>query len=190
MTIEVISANTIKVALDEFDMADYNVTFDDLDRKSPETKSLLIDLLNSIKQEKNIDLSAERIFVEAFPKDDGGCLLYLSMLGSATKQPLKKASLYNSIICRILGPDELVEISCKLFKLYNHITHNSELYYDDSSYFLILNTFKKADKKMRGFLSEYCEIIGGEETECSQIRENCSCVIAVNAIEEISKKAI
>ena len=189
MTIEIISANTIKIVLNEFDMSAYEVSFDKLDRSSPETKKLLIDLIRNIQEEKNIDLSSERLFVEAFPKDDGGCLLYLSMLNNNMKVLQEKNSLYNSMVCKIKSPKDLIEISNQLFNLYNHILHNSELYYLDGEYQLILHTFKKADKKLKTFLSEYCEIVGNGEIDSSSIREYYSCIFPINAIEEIIKKA-
>lgn len=188
MTIEIISSNTIKITLDEIDMSSYDVSFEKLDRSSPETKRLLIDLIESIREEKNIDLSTERLFVEAFPKDDGGCLLYLSMLNANIKTTPEKSSLYNTLICKIESPDNLIEISIQLFNLFNHILHNSELYYNEGVYQLILHTFKRSDKKLKSFLSEYCEISGLGEIDSSSIREYYTCIFPINAIEEITKK--
>lgn len=188
MLIEIISSNTIKVILDEYDMAIYDISFEQLDRSSPETKRLLIDLIESINEEKNIDLSEERIFVEAFPKDDGGCLLYLSMLNSNVKVTPEKTSLYTSIICTIDDYSILKNLCSNLYNLYSHITHNSELYYRDGHYYIILHTFKRADNKMRTFLNEYCAITGNGETDCSYIREYCQCIFSLNAIEEVTKK--
>lgn len=189
MLIEIISSNTIKVELDELDMSAYDISFDKLDRSSPETRKLLVDLIDDINKEKDIDLTEERIFVEAFPKDDGGCLLYLSMLGN-TITTAEKNSIYNSSICKITTPETLSKLASELYKLYNHITHNSELYYKDGNYFLILHTFKRADKKLKYFLNEYCEIIGRTEIDCSYIREYSQCIFSVNAIEEINKRDI
>ena len=101
MTIEIISSNTIKVVLDQFDMSAYDISFEELDRSSPETKKLLIDLIENINEGKNVNLTDERIFVEAFPKDDGGCLLYLSMLSNTIKKATENTGLYSSVICKI-----------------------------------------------------------------------------------------
>ena len=190
MVIELISSNTIKVVLDEDDMLSYDVSFDKLDRSSPETKRLLIDLIESIKEEKSIDLSSEKLFVEAFPDEEGGCLLYLSMLSSNIKVTPENGSLYNSIICRIDSPDVLLKVCSRLYNLFNHILHNSELYYQDGTYQLILHIFKKADKKLKIFLSEFCEIVGTGEIDSSSVREHYTCVFPINAIEELNKKQI
>ena len=190
MTIEIISSNTIKVVLDQFDMSAYDISFEELDRSSPETKKLLIDLIENINEGKNVNLTDERIFVEAFPKDDGGCLLYLSMLSNTIKKATENTGLYSSVICKIATPEILSALCLKLFTLYSHITHNSELYYSNGDYHLILHTYKRADKKMRNFLNEYCEIVGTNEIDCSYIREYSQCIFPINAIEEINKKPI
>lgn len=188
MVIEIISFNTIKIILDEKDMSSYDISFDKLDRSNPETKRLLVDLIESIKDEKNIDLSSERLFVEAFPKEDGGCLLYLSMLNNNIKVTPEKSSLYNSIICKIDSPDILIKLSSKIYILFNHILHNSELYYHDGTYQLILHIFKRADKKLKTLINEFCEISGSGEIDASAIREHYTCIFPINAIEEINRK--
>ncbi len=188
MIIEIISSNTIKIILNENDMSLYDISFDKLDRSNPETKRLLIDLIDNIKDEKNIDLSSERLFVEAFPKDDGGCLLYLSILNSNVKVTPEKSSLYITLICKIDSPEVLLEVTSKIYEMFNHILHNSELYYSDGTYQLILQIFKKADKKLRTILGEFCQISGNSEIEASAIREHYTCIFPINAIEEISRK--
>ena len=188
MVIEIISSNTIKIILNENDMSLYDISFDKLDRSNPETKRLLIDLIDNIKDEKNIDLSSERLFVEAFPKDDGGCLLYLSILNSNVKVTPEKSSLYNTLICKIDSPEVLLSVTSKIYEMFNHILHNSELYYSDGTYQLILQIFKKADKKLKTILSEFCQISGNGEIEASAIREHYTCIFPINAIEEISRK--
>ena len=188
MIIEIISSNTIKVVLNKNDMSLYNVSFENLDRSSPETKRLLLDLIHNIKEEKDLDLSSEKLFVEAFPKEDGGCLLYLSTLNGSVKVTPEKSNLYNSIICEIKSPEILLNVSKKLYNLFIHILHNSELYYKDGTYQLILHTYKRADKKLKTVLSEFCEIVGSGEVDSSLIREHYMCVFPIDAIEEINRK--
>lgn len=189
MIIEIISSSTIKIVLDQDDMAIYNIDFDKLDRSNPETKRLLIDLIDIIKFEKDVDLAEKKLFVEAFPKDDGGCLLYLSMLEQNINYSNNKGSLYNTIICKITSPSVLLKLSSKLFTLFNHILHNSELYYYDGIYILILHTFKRADKKVKTLLTEFCDITGSGETDASTIREYYNCIYPLNAIEELKNKS-
>ncbi len=190
MVIEVISSNTIKVILTEDDMSSYDVSFEKLDRSNPETKRLLIELISSIKAEKDVDLSSERLFVEAFPKDDGGCLLYLSMLGNNVKIATDRMTVYNTLICKISSPQALMRICTKICEQYNYIIHNSELYYDNGVYQLILQIYKKTDRKLKNMLSEFCSISGTSELEASVIREHFNCIFPIDAIEETTNKYI
>ena len=72
--------------------------------------------------------------------------------------------------------------------MFNHILHDSELYYLEGNFILILHTFKKADKRIRTFLSEFCEITGDDDIDLYTVREYFNCIFPVNAIEEINKK--
>ena len=148
MVIQIISSNTIKITLDGHDMDCYNVSFEKLDRANPETKHLLLDLIQYIQDEKKIDLSSERLFVEAFPKDDGGCLLYISVLSNSMKSTPDKNSLYNSIICKMTSPQELIEISHQIYNNFNHILHNSELYFSDNTYILRITSYNVCYTKL------------------------------------------
>lgn len=190
MIIEIISNNTIKIMLDESDLLRYDVSYEKLDRSSPQTKKLLIDLIEIINNEKSIDLSSERLFVEAFPQDQGGCLLYISMLNSKNRTIPDKNSFYTSIVCDIDNPSKLNLVATQTFNMFSHILHNSELYYSDGIYKLIIHTFKRSDKKMQSFLSEYCSISGSGDVACSAIREYSPCLISNNAIEAIIKAEI
>lgn len=190
MVIEVISSNTIKVILSQDDMSLYDVSFEKLDRSNPETKRLLLDLIDDIKEQKNVDLSSERLFVEAFPKDDGGCLLYLSMLNSNVHISADRPTVYNTLICTMSSPQSLMQVCSRIYEYYNHIVHNSELYYDNGTYQLILQIYRKTDRKLRTMLNEFCEISGSTDLEASVIREHYTCLFAIDAVEEINRKQI
>jgi hypothetical protein len=63
-------------------MFDLDIKYESLSGKNPETKRLLAHVLKSIRLDQKVgfDFSCERIFVEAFPRPDGGCMLYVSSL--------------------------------------------------------------------------------------------------------------
>ncbi|MCL2087375.1 MAG: adaptor protein MecA [Oscillospiraceae bacterium] len=82
MQIDVLSQNTLKLTLTRLDMFDLDIKYESLSGKNPETKRLLSHVLKSIQLDKKVgfDFSGERLFVEAFPRPDGGCMLYISSL--------------------------------------------------------------------------------------------------------------
>ena len=191
MIFEIISSNTIKITLTKNDMEFYNITFDKLDRSNIETKQLLADLIETIYTKQNIDLSNEKLFVEAFEKEDGGCLLYLSSLDNNVEiAPQQNNSLYSTIICKINNIETLTTLSEILYNKFYHIIHNSELLFANQCYLLILHIFKKTDKKLKILLSEYCDYTNATDVKSSNTKEYAKYILPVNAIEEIIKKNI
>jgi hypothetical protein len=91
MQIDILSSNTLKLTLSRLDMFDLDIKYESLSGKNPETKRLLAHVLKSIRLDQKVgfDFTCERIFVEAFPRPDGGCMLYVSSLeadGSGRKR--------------------------------------------------------------------------------------------------------
>ena len=82
MQIDVLSQNTLKLTLSRVDMFDLDIKYESLSGKNPDTKRLLSHVLRTVKLDKSagVDFSGERLFVEAFPRPDGGCMLYISCL--------------------------------------------------------------------------------------------------------------
>ncbi len=167
-------------------MLDYDINYERLDRKNPETKRLLIELLEAVRDEKNIDLSSEKLYVEAFPQNDGGCLLYISVLNDKLKP---KIELYSEIVCEISDICELLPLCSKLYKSYSHLLRSSELFFNEKTYRLIINTFSKSDIKLSTFLSEYGNLIGKGEVISASTREHFINIIDKDAVEKLSSLA-
>ncbi|MCL2036111.1 MAG: adaptor protein MecA [Oscillospiraceae bacterium] len=96
MQIDVLSQNTLKLTLSRLDMFDLDIKYESLSGKNPDTKRLLSQVLRTVKLDKSsgVDFSGERLFVEAFPRPDGGCMLYISSL---TEDSKNKSLSHNSI---------------------------------------------------------------------------------------------
>ncbi|MCL1880618.1 MAG: adaptor protein MecA, partial [Oscillospiraceae bacterium] len=82
MQIDVLSQYTLKLTLTRYDMFDMDIKYESLSGTNPDTKRLLSHVLNLAKLDENagLDFTGERLFVEAFPRPDGGCMLYISSL--------------------------------------------------------------------------------------------------------------
>jgi len=98
MQIDVLSQNTLKLTLSRHDMFDLDINYESLSGKNPDTKRLLSNVLSSVKLDKNsgVDFSGERLFVEAFPRPDGGCMLYISCLAEENRKPERQERTVNS----------------------------------------------------------------------------------------------
>ena len=183
MTIEVISTNTVKITLTEVDMLDYDINYERLDRKNPETKRLLIELLEAVREEKNIDLCSEKLYVEAFPQNDGGCLLYISILNDRLKP---KIELYSELVCEIDDLDSVIALCSRVYQSYSHLIRSSELYFNGKKYRLIINTFPKVDNKINNLLNEYGNETGKGELLSASTREHFEPILEKEAIERLS----
>lgn len=183
MLIEIISESTVKVTLSKSDMEDYAVSYEELDRKNPETRQLLLELIDIIEEEKSLDLCAEKLFVEAFPQSDGGCLLYISIIDSNLK---RKNNLYNEIVCTVPDTESLIALCKQLYQFYCHLFRKSELYRDSDSFRLIIHTFSKSDRKIRMLLSEYGTILGASPVLSELTREHGELILEDNAVERLS----
>ena len=81
-----ISNSTIKIFLSNEEMVRYNIKFDDLNKEKYETKIFILNLINEIKKINNIDLSNEKLYIEAFEQSNGSCLIYISIKGDKFKR--------------------------------------------------------------------------------------------------------
>lgn len=193
MRIEVINSNTIKVILSEYDMSDYDICYERLSHKDPDTKRLLVELLQLVRTEKNIDLCNERIFIEAFPCTDGGCMLYISPLTetaapvSAPSRVRPKASLHTGLVCETQNVDELAALCGQLHRRFSHIIHESQLYRGEKGYRLVLYVYNRLEEKLMPLLREFGRLDGKGELPCARTREHCTCLVEQGAVETIVK---
>ena len=80
------SGNTLKLTLNKFDMTDMGIKYETLSKKSEQTRNLLTRVLDAVKLNASVDcnvrfdFTGERLFVEAFPRPDGGCMMYISCI--------------------------------------------------------------------------------------------------------------
>ncbi len=83
MYYDALSSNTVKITLTKKDMSDYSIKSEALRSRSAESKRSLTRFLKKFQSESSLfpGQSADRLFLEAFPQDDGGCVVYVSTLG-------------------------------------------------------------------------------------------------------------
>ncbi len=183
MTITLISNSTVKVALTEKDMQNYNMDFERLDRESTATKLFLLKIINEIRNSNDIELSKEKLYVEAFRQGSGGCLIYIS-IGSDKFRPREKP--FRELIYEFCNLTELIRISSLLWKNYNHLFRTSELYCSEKSYRLIVKALSKTEDKLCSILGEYGNRIDSDEIILAATREHCSTLIEKNAVETLA----
>jgi len=209
MQIDILSSNTLKLTLSRLDMFDLDIKYESLSGKNPETKRLLAHVLKSIRLDQmshkvGFDFTCERIFVEAFPRPDGGCMLYVSSLeadgvGKKRKPQLKpkeeiqnteeqisktkKECLKSLLIFETDGVQELGCV-CKslcLQKEWERINFESALYICENKYRLVI---KGENRLIVRIIKEFGEVLKGER-ELMHTKENFRTIIEESAAERL-----
>jgi negative regulator of genetic competence, sporulation and motility len=211
MQIDVLSQNTLKLTLSRLDMFDMDIKYESLSGKNPDTKRLLSHVLRTVKLDKSagVDFSGERLFVEAFPRPDGGCMLYISCLSeerervhsfvpdrktvrlTAKSPPAKqrpagadKSAAYK-LLCRFDSIKDLDGVCKNLFWHQNRgkINFTSTLYSNSNEYRLLICGNNK--KLISAIVSEYGELLTPEH-ELSFTCEHYNLLVPENAVEKMN----
>lgn len=187
LKIEIVDEKTVKVSLTRADMDDLNVCYDGLDYKNPLTRKMIVEVLEIIKSRLNLDLTEEKLIIEAFPYIDGGCILYIKInsekrIVAAKKQ---KPSFNTPIIFRFKDINELSMGVSFLSKLYFHIILESSLYLLDDSYYLLIYSYFKMDDRISSALSECGEFYGKGAVKSAFLKEHGKELIKSDAVKKL-----
>ncbi|MBR2634691.1 MAG: adaptor protein MecA [Clostridia bacterium] len=72
--------NTLRISMTSEDLDRYSVSLEDFDEKIPHQRRIFHDLLALAKEETGFDAADERIYIQLYPKKDGGCELFIIKL--------------------------------------------------------------------------------------------------------------
>ena len=92
MRIDILSKTTLKLTLTADDMNDYDLCYEAFSQRGSDCRKTLGRLLKSAEEDDGAAMAARllseerRLFVEAFRRMDGGCMLYVSALGHKHKR--------------------------------------------------------------------------------------------------------
>lgn len=186
MQIDLIGSDTIKITMNKTDMLCYDFDFETLDCDSPEMKNFIVRLLRIIKEKKKIDLDSKKLYIEAFPKNDGGCMIYISPMEEA-QNTNHNYSAYTGIVCKFENIEKIIDLSKYLHKNQNHIIHSSSLYKQNTDYNLVIEVFSKLEAKIINAANEFGDDIRKDNVYCAYIKEHNSCIINKNAVDILAK---
>ena len=142
-----LSAHTVKITLTGQDMSDYCLKSEDIRARNSASKRSLTRFLERFRTESSLfpDRSADRLFLEAFPSADGGCVMYVSTLGTEPLPDCGDVSPASTLMC---VSESLTDISRLAAAAGGHITC-SALYRISGGWCLVM----KADSAEVPYLS-------------------------------------
>ncbi len=77
-----ISDSKLKIMLSDADMARFSLDAYDMDYSRSETRRAFRQMLDSVRDQSGFDTCGERIFVQVYPSNDGGCEVFVTKLGT------------------------------------------------------------------------------------------------------------
>ncbi len=175
--------NRITVDLTEQDMAELDITYEEMDYSTIETRRVIWTLLDEAGKALGKELDpSRRMIIEAIPKSEGGCVLNFTLLDSKRRISPQKHLLRKPCECIICEFDRLETLyraaeSCR-------ISGESSLYESGGKYRLILSGMCDAADIARIF-SEFAKIINCDTLACEHTKEHWKLLAEGNAIRKL-----
>lgn len=186
MHIEVISYNTVKAVLTKDDLKEFELSYKLLDQDSLDTQMLLLYIIDEVKTQKDIDLSEQKIYIEIFPIKDSGCLFYFSVIDeNEIKAP--DTEMCEQICAMTDDINKILEMSLQLYKSSLNNILNSEIYYSDRYFYIIISTVREYTFSLKNIISEYCDIVGIGEVYSAMIREHYEYISDKDALKALAE---
>ena len=172
--------NRITVDLTKQDMAELDITYEEMDYSTIETRRVIWTLLDEAGKALGRELDpSRRMIIEAVPKSEGGCVLNFTLLDTARcintrKQFLKKQSGF--IMCEFGNLDSLYRAAegCGF-------SGESSLYESNGKYRLLLKCTEDIRSILRYF-SEFCTVRECDGLACEYTKEHWNLLAYGNAV--------
>lgn len=172
MKYDTLSRNTVKITLTEEDMRRYSLRSEDISKHNTETKRALTGFINRIKGSNPVfpEYETDRLFLEAFPRADGGCILYVSTLG-INNTPVERHNIPTLPSNKLMLVTDSVADLAAFSRVLSCIAPETELalYYMGSSFMLIIPASRLKAEKLSYVISEYGELsVSSSEIACAE----------------------
>lgn len=176
MQFDTLSRSTVKITLSEEDMNRYSLCAESIAQKTDEAKRTLAGLL---KRERLFrDFDAKRLFLEAFPRKQGGCILYVSGL-----EGTESTAATVSALCTVTGLDCFIQLCAEVYRIFDG---ESKAFAENGRYSLLLNAPQKQLYAALRVANEYGEVKTDELT-VRRISEHCRIICPNEATRTFAK---
>lgn len=171
MKIDILSKTTLKLTLTPEDMNENQLCYEFFSRQGSRCRQTLGKLLKSSDKPEGAAMAARllnnerRLFVEAFRRMDGGCMLYVSALERQGKKLLDESCHVSPIIFKPYSEKDL-GLACRCLKQAEKqgAKFHSRLFSDSGDYRLALIPMNTCTNKVVRLLREFGEACCDELT--------------------------
>ncbi len=156
--------NTLRISLTPEDLKDLKVRLDDFDYDRPGGKKAIGALFEKAKSETGFDVEEEKVYIQLYPKNDGGCELFVIKLQEDDEKEFILFSNFEAFFAAQKLFSEKDGVRCYRFL-------NGEQYLIEAPLILLPHGIWEFGEKIKHapsplFLKTRCkEIFTGKETE-------------------------
>ncbi len=200
MELIMINDNKLKVTLSIEDMKALDIDCETLDYDNTETRRAFWSILDEAKHRTGFDAAADKVFVQVYPSQDGGCEMYVTKLSSYSGDDKRTITIKNRNKSRVKrdksqcqpkvfrfdGIQSLIGLCSRLYT--SKTIYISSVYAsaDTNSYFLEISLPDdvQANSELDAYIGEY----GGKKCGNSinlYLNEYCSCLRKNDAVETL-----
>jgi negative regulator of genetic competence, sporulation and motility len=148
MKYDLLSRDTVKITLSEADMREYSLCTEAIELRTAEARRSLSKMLRKMKLFPGY--KPDRLFLEAFPASDGGCVLYVSGLCEESRD---ESACETAIMCCLTTLDNLIRLCHAIEKA--GLQPRTCVYHGHGGYILVSLTEKESFLNLRGIFSEF-----------------------------------
>ncbi len=190
MKIERLDERTVKILLSAQDVADYDLSYSQMDYNDKSTRQFIFDIIGKVNLKSDFNPASNKLYIEAFPYLDGGLVMYINIVEIINDSPLaqsKPQSFDTPLIFEADNLHSLQSLAKRLQQRYNHVIAKSSLYLIDGKYRLLIYTFCRMEKKIISLATEYALFLGRGSILGEFTKEQGKEIINENALETIIK---
>lgn len=188
MEFRLVDPDKLKVTLTAADLEALGLDYDRLDYSDESTRQLLISLLEKGRAQAGFHPRRAKLYIEAFPSEDGGCVLYYTRLTGGEVFPAGRfAPGPAPVVLAFSDPDILLRACAQTARLYAHRILKSALYKFGSAYRLVVYPLDYTDSRSASFLAEYGEPVGEGSVLAAYVEEHGEALLRSHAIEALAK---
>lgn len=191
MKIERIDSRTIKVVLSDKDMAEYDLTYEEMDYSDSATRQAILEIMRRVQNKINLGIDHNKLFIEAFPSPEGGCILYVNIVEfeppeKPTVKAKKELPRYDTpLIFELENLDAVTAVCKRLATDMQAGIVKSSLFHYEAHYYLLLYTYCRMERKIQFILQEYGDFLGKSTVLAAFFREHSKEISRDDAISTI-----
>jgi len=142
MKVKLEDKGRLKISLDVIELAEYNLTYNQIDYSLPKTRLMLNALLKQASELIEFKIESGKLLIEVFPEDTGGCTIYFTVFEKTPKQisrlTLKHRSTGIPYIFEFRSSSDMLSAIVQLYSRKEIQTIKSHLYFLKNQYRLML----------------------------------------------------